>query len=94
MRCSHSAVEMDGAATVKLLLEHGAAVDAQDKNGITALHLAVWTGKMDIVRVLLEHRANVNAHASDGEAVLYMAEEAGLHGNRQPTTSLWGNRII
>ncbi|KAI0270174.1 ankyrin repeat-containing domain protein [Russula aff. rugulosa BPL654] len=52
--------DRDGSA-VRLLLEHGADVNAQSSSGLklTALHLAAEGGKQEVMRVLLEHGANV-----------------------------------
>ncbi len=46
---------------VKLLLEHGAIIDARDDKGRTALHRAAAAGYEDVVLLLLEHGALVNA---------------------------------
>ncbi|EXU95103.1 ankyrin repeat protein [Metarhizium robertsii] len=45
----------------KLLLENGAAVDAMDSDGRTALHVAVEGGYCDLVALLLQNGANVEA---------------------------------
>jgi ankyrin repeat protein len=45
---------------VKLLLEHGADVNAKTAYE-TALHLAAGEGHLEIVKLLLEHGADVNA---------------------------------
>lgn len=44
-----------GYQIVKCLVEHGADVNAQDKDGRTALMLAVRLGHLDIARYLIEH---------------------------------------
>jgi ankyrin repeat protein len=44
---------------VELLLRHGAAVDAIDEDGCTALHKACLIGHGDVAEYLLEHGANV-----------------------------------
>ena len=46
---------------VALLLDHGAAVDAQDRNSWTALHWAGMQGNADIATLLLAKGANVSA---------------------------------
>lgn len=38
---------------VKLLLEHEASTNIVDVKGSSPLHLAAWTGNVDIVRLLL-----------------------------------------
>jgi ankyrin repeat protein len=46
---------------IKLLLEHGADVDAQDGKGQTPLTLAAWEGSLKLARVYLAAGASVNA---------------------------------
>ena len=43
---------------VQLLVDHGAHVDAHDKNLCTALHRAVATGAEESVEILLQARAD------------------------------------
>ncbi|XP_058250537.1 KN motif and ankyrin repeat domain-containing protein 4-like isoform X2 [Hemibagrus wyckioides] len=50
----HLAVRHGRASTVRLLLAHGANVNAQDQAGTTALISACDRGHTDIVRILLE----------------------------------------
>lgn len=45
---------------VKLLLKHGANINAQDQVGATALTYASAGGREDTVKLLLEHGADVN----------------------------------
>jgi ankyrin repeat protein len=47
----------DKTALVRIPLEHGANVDAQDKDGSTALHKAIDKGHMEIVDLLRQHGA-------------------------------------
>lgn len=47
--------------TVKLLLEHGAAADALDNSGRTALHFAADGGHPTVVQLLLDAGAAVDA---------------------------------
>ncbi len=43
-----------------LFIEHGADLDARDRGGVTALHMAVRDRDIDAVRALLEHGAAVD----------------------------------
>jgi len=45
---------------VKILLEHGALVNARTKNKVTALWKAAFNGHAPVVRLLLENGASVN----------------------------------
>lgn len=47
--------------TVRLLIEHGADVTAQDESSLTPLHLASSSGIPNIVQLLLEHGALATA---------------------------------
>ncbi|CAI5732813.1 unnamed protein product [Peronospora farinosa] len=48
----HCAVEWHRIECVKLLLEHGAALDATDKDGLTPTKVAVQKGFLDLVALL------------------------------------------
>ena len=63
-----------------LLLNHGADVDVNVKNreGKTALRLAVETGHAELVQTLLQHGAQVQGKAKDGQTALMVAEAKGL----------------
>lgn len=50
------AVQNENEAVVNLLLKHGAKVDAKDKNGKTALCLAVEKGNIRIITCLLNYK--------------------------------------
>ena len=43
-----------------VLLEHGANVDHQDKEGITALHRSCASGHLEAVKLLLRYKAFPN----------------------------------
>jgi ankyrin repeat protein len=62
---------------VQLLLEYGANVDAQDKDGKPVLHFAVERGHEKVVKLLLEHGAKVDAQDKGGKTVLHSAGERG-----------------
>ena len=60
-----------------MLLEHGAAVGAENEEGRTPLHLAASNGIVELVRVLLEHGAEVNTRAKVSWTPLFMAVQNG-----------------
>ena len=53
----------------------GAAIDAKDREGKTALAKAAEADKLPLIRLLLERGANVNARAVDGSTPLFYAAE-------------------
>ena len=72
----------DYLATAGLLLAHGADVNATNRLGGTALHLAVLSGNPAMAKLLLEHRAAVDSRNDHGETPLFAAVRlaAGLGG--------------
>ncbi len=58
------------------LLDRGAAIDARDRTGSTALAKAAEAGKVEVVTLLLEHGAHINARAIDGSTPLFLAAQA------------------
>ena len=64
---------------VKVLLEHGADVNAVNNDGAGALMLASKVGDVDIVKLLLASKANVNLVSKEGKTALMSAKKEG-HG--------------
>jgi ankyrin repeat protein len=62
---------------VRLLLEKGANVDAEDKGCRTALMWASQRGCVPIAKVLLEKGANINRAEKDGYTALILAVHRG-----------------
>jgi ankyrin repeat protein len=62
---------------LKLLLEYGMDVNAQDKHGNTPLHWAQLRDNEPMVRLLLKYGADVNAQNNYGNRPLYLAINAG-----------------
>lgn len=56
--------------TVRLLLAHGAEVNAKGQCGNTALHYAVLSTNVEVCRLLIEHQADVNAINETGHTPL------------------------
>ena len=60
---------------VALLLKHGADVNFQDHNLISALHLAEYHGKLEVAQTLLKHKADVNSRDYDGKTPLHIMSD-------------------
>lgn len=60
-----------------LLLENGAAVDAEDQFGLTPLSEAVRAGQVNIARLFLENDANVDTKDHFDRTALHWAAESG-----------------
>lgn len=59
---------------VKLLVDAGADLEAQDKaHGVTALHIAALKGNLNLTKLLLDKGANPNAKSNDGRTPLDLA---------------------
>ena len=69
----------DKDEAAQLLLEHGANVNAQNKNGQTALHIASASQLAQIVSLLLKLGLDVNAKDNDDMTPLHLAP-MGLRG--------------
>ena len=66
----------DGSV-LRLLLEHGAEINVQNRVGRTPLHRASFNGALEVVRLLLEHGADVEAKNIVGGTALQEAAERG-----------------
>jgi ankyrin repeat protein len=60
-------------AVAKVLLQHGADVQAVNGLGLTALHRAALANKLETIPLLLEHGADVNAREVDGSTPMCYA---------------------
>ena len=67
-------------ATIRLLLDAGADIHAQDKNGATALHRAVRTRCADAVKALLDAGANAKVRNKPGSTPFHLAVQNTGHG--------------
>ncbi|KAH0429808.1 hypothetical protein CcaCcLH18_08231 [Colletotrichum camelliae] len=59
--------------TAKLLLEKGANPNAQDKDGLTSLFIAIRRHQTSLVRILIDHGADIDVKSNDGMNPLYYA---------------------
>ena len=88
----------------RLLLQHGAKVDAKDANGGRPLHGAACQGDCALIGLLLDQGADVNAKTGDGVTPLHLA---AWRGNRaavnlllargaevDPKADMWGFPLL
>lgn len=75
----HYAVMNGNREMVLWLLNQGASIDVQDKDGYTPLHLAVTMQKDTILHLLLANGANVNLQDKWGRTPLLLAIEQKKH---------------
>lgn len=59
----HEAAREGHEDAVRMLLDHGAAVNAQSKSGTTPLSLAAQRGHIDVVQLLVKRKADLNITA-------------------------------
>jgi ankyrin repeat protein len=78
--------ELEALATAEALLDAGAAIDARDARGRTALHHAASVGYTDVVKFLVERGADVKAADADGLTPLDAAN-GRLRGGRGAGTA-------
>jgi ankyrin repeat protein len=63
------------AKLLHLLIPNGADIHRRNRQGETALHVAVRLGRKTATKVLLENSANVHARTVEGKGVLAVGEE-------------------
>jgi len=66
----------DGSV-LRLLLEHGADINVQNRIAWTPLIMASFNGAVEVVRLFLENSADVEAKTSDGKTALQVAAGEG-----------------
>jgi hypothetical protein len=82
----HRAVACGYREVVELLIAQGAEVNAQDKGGVTALHIAAGKGDQAMVELLIAQGANVNALDNVGLTPLHWM--AGVGNQTLPDLSI------
>ncbi len=70
----------DRIDTAKLLIKHGADVNASEANGWVPLHRVAETGDLDLAQMLVKNGAKLNAKNRHGETPLHVAAQAGHNG--------------
>lgn len=58
---------------IQWLLDQGAAINLQDKNGYTALHFSAQEANIDSTKLLLENKANPNIQDIHGNTPAWVA---------------------
>lgn len=76
----YAAVHGNHPVLINLLLEAGADLRKQAKNGATILHMASDYGHSDCIGVLLDAGFEVNARDEDGKTALHIAADKGNTG--------------
>ena len=72
------AVERGHTDIARRLIATGTVdLNAADKAGVTALHLAAAAGDLEAVRLLLDHGARTDLVSADGHTAAAIAEQAG-----------------
>lgn len=61
----------------RLLIEHGAAVNARDTDGKTALMFAAMFNRVEIIDLLLASGADASLKTNDGKTALELAQAMG-----------------
>jgi hypothetical protein len=78
---------------LQVLLDSGLSVNARDRHGRTALHLAATLGQVGLARFLLSRRADVNAKDRRGRTPLMLAVGPGdlspPRGDYAPLGDIW-----
>lgn len=69
----HSVATTGNVLLAKLLLQHGADINAQQQSGVTVLHSSAHNGFFELVKLLLENNANPNLKMNTGQTPLDMA---------------------
>ena len=75
----HAADKKGDIATITTLLDKGADINAEDKNGYTPIHFAAHAGQLRSISVLLDRGADIEARDENGETLLHWAAWKGAN---------------
>ena len=73
----HSAIANRNQAISRMLIEHGADVNARQQEDFTPLMEAAQNGDLETAKLLLQHGADPKPAAAKGQSALGLAEQAG-----------------
>jgi ankyrin repeat protein len=73
----HSAASSRNLAAARLLVEHGAPVNARQQGGWVPIHAAAQNGDQEMVDLLLAHGADVDITNNDGKTPAMVAKDKG-----------------
>ncbi|KAG8199145.1 hypothetical protein JTE90_015980 [Oedothorax gibbosus] len=73
----HIATRRKNGELLRLLLNSGGNVDAQNNEGQTPLHIACSHGDVEILKVFFQFRANANINDNEDRTPLHLAAEKG-----------------
>lgn len=86
----HFAAGIGSTSSVKAIIESGAEIDSEDKDGYTPLHIASGYLHQEIVKILLEAGANPELQDYSGRSALDLVEM--LKANTPATTVTYSRR--
>ena len=70
---------LDLYSIVRLLVKYGADLNARDKSLRSSLHLAEYTGWLEVAEMLVKHQADVNSQDNNGKTPLHILSECGTN---------------
>ncbi|MCD4700136.1 MAG: sigma-70 family RNA polymerase sigma factor [Phycisphaerae bacterium] len=73
----HNAAGGGNTAAMKVLLDHGADVDARTDAGDTPLIVAVWFGQIEAIEMLLDQGAKIDLKSNNGYTALHTTAWCG-----------------